>query len=83
MPGINNWDIGFFKNFAFTERLKLQLRLETFNTFNHPQFYPDPSTSAFAGGGSTVVNNVNATNFGQITAAAPGRILQLGAKLSF
>jgi hypothetical protein len=83
MPGINNWDIGLFKNFAFTERLKLQLRLETFNTWNHPQFFPDPTTSAFAGGGSTVVNSVNATNFGQITAAAPGRIMQLGAKLSF
>jgi hypothetical protein len=49
MPGINNWDIGLFKNIAFTERTKFQLRLETFNTFNHPQFNPDPSTPQFAG----------------------------------
>ena len=30
MPGINNWDVGILKDFAFTERLRLQLRLETF-----------------------------------------------------
>ena len=83
MPGINNWDIGILKDFAFTERLNLQLRLETFNTWNHPQFFPDPLTPAFAGGGSTVVNNVNASNFGAITAAAPGRVVQLGGKFTF
>lgn len=83
MPGINNWDIGILKDFSFTERLKLQLRLETFNTWNHPQFYPDPLTAAFAGGGTTVDNNVNDPNFGKITAAAPGRIVQLGAKFIF
>jgi hypothetical protein len=83
MPGINNWDIGILKDFAFTERLNLQLRLETFNTWNHPQFFPDPLTPAFAGGGTTVVNNVNASNFGAITAAAPGRVVQLGGKFTF
>jgi hypothetical protein len=83
MPGINNWDVGILKDFSFTERLKLQLRLETFNTWNHPQFFPDPLTAAFAGGGTTVVNNVDSTNFGAVTAAAPGRIIQLGAKFIF
>jgi hypothetical protein len=84
MPGINNWDVGILKDFAFTERLRLQLRLETFNTWNHPQFYPDPSVPSFAGGGTTVGNNVgNPSTYGKITAAAPGRIMQLGAKFSF
>jgi hypothetical protein len=84
MPGINNWDIGILKDFAFTERLRLQLRLESFNSFNHPQFYPDPTTSAFAGGGTTVGNNVgNPATFGKITGAAPGRIVQLGGKFIF
>jgi Carboxypeptidase regulatory-like domain/TonB-dependent Receptor Plug Domain len=87
MPGINNWDVGILKNFTFTERLNLQLRLETFNTWNHPQFFPDPSTPAFAGGGTTVGNNVDNAGptgtFGKITAAAPGRIMQLGAKFNF
>lgn len=83
MPGINNWDIGILKDFAFTERFNLQLRLETFNTWNHPQFWPDPINPALAGGGTSVQNNVNASNFGAITAAAPGRVVQLGAKFTF
>jgi outer membrane receptor protein involved in Fe transport len=83
MPGINNWDVGLLKDLSFTERLKLQLRLETFNTWNHPQFFPDPLTAAFSGGGTTVSNNVDSTNFGKVTAAAPGRIVQLGAKFIF
>jgi hypothetical protein len=84
MPGINNWDIGILKDLSFTERLRLQLRLESFNSFNHPQFYPDPTTPAFAGGGTTVGNNVgNPATFGKITGAAPGRIVQIGAKFIF
>jgi hypothetical protein len=31
-------DSNLSKNFSITERTKLQLRLETFNTFNHPLF---------------------------------------------
>lgn len=83
MPGINNWDVGILKDFAFTERLRFQLRLETFNTWNHPQFYPDP-LAGFAGGGTTVGNNIaNTATFGKITGAAPGRIVQLGGKFTF
>ena len=37
-PGINNWDIGVFKNFTLSDRMRLQFRGETFNTFNHTQF---------------------------------------------
>ncbi|MEJ7608315.1 MAG: hypothetical protein WKF37_19115, partial [Bryobacteraceae bacterium] len=37
-PGINNWDTGFFKNFTVTERVRTQLRLESFNTWNHTQW---------------------------------------------
>src|SRR5436190_1018541 len=36
-PGINNWDMGLAKTFAFTERAGFQLRIDTFNTFNHTQ----------------------------------------------
>ena len=84
MPGINNFDIGLLKNIPFTERVGLQLRFESFNTFNHPQFNPDPSVPAFAGGGGTVGNSTaNKSTFGVITGAAPSRILQLGGKISF
>jgi len=88
MPGINNFDIGVLKSVNFTERTSLQLRLETFNTFNHPQFNPDPSVPSFSGGASTVGNSVAPTaaaraTLGRITGAAPGRIVQLGGKIIF
>jgi hypothetical protein len=37
-PGRTNWDFSIFKNFNFTERVKLQFRTELFNLFNTPQF---------------------------------------------
>jgi len=86
-PGINNWDLGIGKTFAFTERVGLQLRLETFNTFNHPQYAVDTGSSQL--GVASVDNNVNDiapsanTNYGKVTQARPGRIVQLGGKFTF
>ena len=37
-PGINNWDISLYRQVRLKERLSAQLRLETYNTFNHTQF---------------------------------------------
>jgi hypothetical protein len=37
-PPIDNVDFSIVKNWKMTERWKLQLRLEMFNVFNHPQF---------------------------------------------
>jgi len=71
-PGINNLDLGFFKNFFLPRNATLQLRVEAFNAFNHPQFT--------AGGVSTNIANAN---FGVLTSARPGRIVQLGVKLLF
>jgi hypothetical protein len=34
-PGLWNFDGGLYKNFKFTERTTLQLRLEAYNVFNH------------------------------------------------
>ena len=66
-PAINNLDLALFKNFAFTEAMSLQLRLEAFNALNHTQFYGPH-------------RDVNDPQYGQITSARPGRIVQLGAK---
>jgi len=91
-PGINNWDMGLAKNFAFGERVNFQLRLESFNTFNHTQWGVDPSspTAAASGPGTGAIDrNVNDqppsanTNFGRVVSARPGRILQLGGKITF
>jgi len=37
-PGRVNFDYSVFKNFALTEKYKLQFRTEIFNLFNHAQF---------------------------------------------
>ncbi len=93
-PGINNWDIGTLKNFALYERVNLQLRLESFNTFNHVQYGVDPTSASAAAGGpgtgaidrnvndQTIYGSVN-NNFGKVISARPGRILQLGGKITF
>jgi outer membrane receptor protein involved in Fe transport len=35
-PTLNNWNLGLFKNIRVRESVSLQLRLEAFNAFNHP-----------------------------------------------
>jgi Carboxypeptidase regulatory-like domain len=83
-PGISNWDMGLVKYFSITERAKLQLRAETFNTFNHTQWGVDPTTLGASGPGtSDVVTNVNAGNFGAVQYARPPRIIQFGGKVTF
>ena len=83
-PGINNWDMGLVKYFPITERAKFQLRVETFNTFNHTQWGVDPATQGGSGPGTSAeVTNVNAGNFGAITSARPPRIIQFGGKVTF
>lgn len=82
-PGINNWDVGLGKMFRFTERAGLQLRLETFNTFNHTQYGADPNQPGVVNGTSSVSASVNSPTFGEVTLARPGRVVQLGGKIVF
>lgn len=70
-PGINSWNLSLFKNFPFTERTSLQLRVESFNAFNHAQW-------------GVPNGNIASPQFGQITSTnIPGRINQLGAKFTW
>ena len=69
-PGRDNWNLSLFKTFAFGERSGLQLKLESFNTFNHTQF-------------QNVSNNLGDDRFGQFTSAYPARIVQLAGKVYF
>jgi hypothetical protein len=84
-PGINNWDMGFIKNFAIWESVNLQIRAESFNTFNHAQYNVNVGglVTGGSGGGSSIDNGFGDPQFGQITQASPGRIIQLGGKLTF
>jgi hypothetical protein len=69
-PGTFNVDYSAIKNFAFTERYRLQYRAEFFNLFNHP-LLNNPSTT------------VNSSQFGRITGARDPRIIQMALKLYF
>ena len=74
-PGLNNTDLVLAKQVNFTETRKLELRLEGFNVFNHTQFRFSNSILSF--------QDINSGNFGRSLVAAPGRLVQLGAKIYF
>jgi hypothetical protein len=74
-PGYINFDMTFSKTTAITERVKLEIRADFFNIFNHANF----DNAGISGGG----NNPNSGQFGQITSTLPPRIIQLAARFSF
>jgi len=70
-PGAWNVDMAISRAFSVRENVKLNIRWEMFNTFNHTRF-GNPGT------------NLNSANtFGVITGALDPRIMQLAAKLTF
>jgi hypothetical protein len=71
-PGRDNWNISLFKSFTLSESRgsRLELRLETFNTWNHTQF-------------NGVDTGLGDARFGQFTSAFDPRVLQLGGKIYF
>ncbi len=77
-PGINNFDMSLFKNMPFSERWHAQLRVEAYNVFNHTQFTTVNTSATFNAAGA----QTNGT-FGQYTAAANPRQLQLALRITF
>ena len=68
-PGIENFDLALIKHVTFDKTRNLEIRLEAFNLFNHPQFY----------GPGAVDGNIASPTFGNIEAAAAPRFIQLAA----
>jgi hypothetical protein len=63
-------DFTMTKNFRFGENLRLQLRGEAFNVFNHTNF-------------RTIGTNITLATFNTVTAVRDPRTIQLGAKFYF
>ena len=72
LPGLFNTNLSLFKTFplAARERASLEVRFESFNTFNHTEF-------------NAIDANTADGNFGQVTGSYDARTLQLGAKIKF
>jgi len=72
-PGMFNFDLALLKSINFSESKVLQFRLETFNTFNHTQFF----------GPAAVNGNIDSPLFGQVVQAASPRLMQAALKFTF
>jgi hypothetical protein len=72
-PGQINFDTALSKTTALRDGVLLDLRLETFNTFNHALFF----------GPAAVAGQIQDSNFGRIASASPPRLIQIAAKASF
>lgn len=69
-PGMNNWDMGWFKNFNIKERATVQFRAEMYNTWNHTNFQSVDATYGDSG-------------FGQVTSAHTPRVIQFALRINF
>jgi hypothetical protein len=69
-PGMWNLDFSLAKNFSLTERMKLQIRTDMFNSFNHTNL-------------SGLRTSVNDPFFGELLSTLGARVIQLNARLTF
>jgi hypothetical protein len=75
-PAFQNWDMSLQKNTIWKERYRLQLRADSFNVFNHPNF--NTPNSAIS----------NTSNVGTVTSvssspAAEARTVEFAVKFNF
>jgi hypothetical protein len=68
--GIFGLDLSLLKNFALSDKLRVQFRAECFNLPNHTNF-------------GLPVTDLASPSFGRILEAAPPRLVQLGLKFLF
>jgi hypothetical protein len=88
-PRINNWDITLSKSVSFHERMKLQVRADLYNAFNHPQYTPGYVDNV------SHVDRSSTTPVPYLTPGSPvfaqwdqvyssnSRVVQLGARFTF
>jgi len=72
-PGMENLDATISREFAMSENRGFEFRLETFNMFNHTQFF----------GPATVEGNISSGTFGQAVSAMAPRLMQIAVRYRF
>ena len=95
-PHFRQFDFSIFKNTAITERLKLELRFEAYNLFNHPNF-ANPLLPGFIADAAPNGVSTDGRSIGTLGLSATGdvgigypflgsggpRTLQIAAKFNF
>jgi len=71
-----NVDLSMGKSFRIREGMNLEVRADSYNVFNHPQFN-NPDNNILSGTAGEITSSQGANAFG------PGRIFQMGARFSF
>jgi hypothetical protein len=80
-PGMQTWNVSFFRNLALGEARKLQLRAEFFNLFNHANLFVAGGTNNIAAGNTVQVTRGGL--FDSIGSAEQHRNVQLALKFIF
>ncbi len=90
LPGYTNFDTALFKNFPIENKITAQLRVETYNTFNHTVFNALNGTATFANANSQGASNPQtASTFGQLTGTPSNgslggpRTMQIALRIDF
>ncbi|MDZ4797405.1 MAG: carboxypeptidase regulatory-like domain-containing protein [Bryobacteraceae bacterium] len=78
-PGYTNFDLALFKAFPIRESVRMQLRWELYNAFNHTQFSAIDTTARFD---TATGQQVNA-RFGEFIAARNPRQMQFALRFYF
>ncbi len=69
-PGLYNWNMSLYKMIPIKGTMQVQLRVESYNTFNHTQF-------------NGIDTGTTDPTFGQVTSVYDPRVLQFGGQFQF
>jgi outer membrane receptor protein involved in Fe transport len=69
-PGLWNLNFSIARNFTLRENVKLQIRTDMLNAFNHTNL-------------NALITSVNDPRFGQLTNTVGARVMQVNARISF
>jgi Carboxypeptidase regulatory-like domain len=82
LPGVNQWDLTLSKSWFLSKDVRLQLRADFINAFNHTQLDPTAIQNVCPSSPSATCV-VAGSSFGQITGARSPREIQLGLRLNW
>ena len=79
-PHYQDWDTVIEKNWEFADHMRFQFRFETYNTFNHPNFYAPEAGATSYSGCDPNASSTCASSFGTITQTFAPRSIQWAGK---